>query len=83
MERTSATAAAAYLNNTSVGGITDASALPPAFSLFIGANNNGGVAAQFSPHQIAVTYVGAALSAGEQTAAYNAFQTYLQAVGAV
>lgn len=78
-ERTSATNVNMYRNGVSLGSIVANSVGLPTKTIYIGAWNNNGIAANFSDRQISFAYIGD--SSVNQLNIYNRFQTFMTALG--
>jgi hypothetical protein len=82
VSRTSAPSITLYQNGASVATPTDASGLPPAEIMLVGASENGGVPGDLSADQIAYAFVGGGLTATQAGNVYSRLHTFLVAVGA-
>jgi hypothetical protein len=81
-ERTGATAEAAYLDTVQKGTGTTTTALPANWQMFIlGTTSDGSGIANPTDAGASAAYWGGPLSAPQKTGEYNAFRTYMTAVG--
>ncbi len=77
--RTASNATQFYHNGLLIASDTTASVARPAYALFIGAVNTAGVASLFSTRQYAFAFVGASMTAQQQSDLFTIVQAYLTA----
>lgn len=80
--RTASNAISQYHNGASFATSATASTGRPAVAMFIAAQNNNGTPSQFSTRQYAFAFVGASMSAGQQSSLFTIVESYLDSIGA-
>ena len=81
VSRTASNAYARYKNGTSYLSASTASTSKPNNTIYIGARNQNGTAAQYTTYQCAFSAVADGLTAGEMTTFYNIIQAYQTTLG--
>lgn len=81
VQRTSSTSKIAYRNTIAATAVTVTSIGRPTRSVFLSGRNSSGTPAGLQNNRFAAAGLGASLSGAEQTALFNALNTYLTAIG--